>query len=242
MEELKASFGKIKEIEKFKIFREKIDNAKKVIEKIGQSMKTFQIKEIIYNLKNKIQNLDFKAKLNKLSEAKDKFMEEWEKYRDLESTALKIEFIFNKEKKIGKKQLEKAKKLSEKIKNIINSLNIEKLNKIIDEIEKNSNGITEIINKIDINEKIEKAITYFGKLEEMLKNFDEKKDEEKYKESLNDLKNKVNEILNQTSELDYAYDTIFNYLEITNLTVQITEAIILEYLYKPEDKNGTEIT
>ena len=242
LEELKASFGKIKEMEKFKIFKEKIDKLKKVIKEIEQSMKIIQIKEIIYNLKNKIKNLDFKGKLNELNEAKDKFMEEWAKYRDLESTALKIEYIFNQEKEIGKKQLEKAKKLSEQIKNKINSLNIEKLKKIIDEIEIKSNGITEIINKIDINAKIEKAITYYGKFEEIFKNFDEKEEEKKYKESLNDLKNKVKAILNQNVELDYVSDTIFNYFEITNLTVQITEAIILEYLYNPDKKEDNEIT
>ena len=67
LEELKASFGKIKEMEKFKIFKEKIDKLKKVIKEIEQSMKIIQIKEIIYNLKNKIKNLDFKGKLNELN-------------------------------------------------------------------------------------------------------------------------------------------------------------------------------
>ena len=241
LDKLKALLEKLKENESLKAFKEKIGDTKIDLGKIEEAIKSIQLKEVYYKLKDKVEGLDIKGKLTKLNEAKDKFLEERKKYKSLETKTQKIEYIFNSGKEIAKDQIEIIKKEIQEIKEKIKSLGGEELNDLIEEINKINSGITEKINIDEINSKIEDSLSKLGEFENQLKNFDEKKEGEKNQEALDDLKDKVNEI-DVTAVLNYIDNIVVNELETANITYYIVKAILLEYMNKPDDKNVSDVT
>ena len=84
LDKLKEQLEKLKENEQYKALKGKIDNIKKEIVKIEENIKDIELKDIYYKLKDKIKDLDINGKLTKLNEEKDKFLEEWKKYKELD--------------------------------------------------------------------------------------------------------------------------------------------------------------
>ena len=232
---------KIKETEKIEDFKELFEKTKTNLENLKDKFEAIEVKEILYDLKEKIPNLDIKGKLVEINETKNEFVEEWKKYKDLETKGEKLEYIFTKGKDIEEKQLEEAKGLAKEMKEKLGSLNNKKINEIIDDVDEISANIIEKINKDIINEKIDNAISKIGDFEEKLDKFPEKEDEKEYQESVDDLKEKVKNI-NLTSVLLYIDNVVGEHLEITNLTMHSIKEIVLEYLEKPENVNNEEIT
>lgn len=241
LNKLKEQLEKLDENEQFKALKGKIGSTKEEIVKIEENIKAVQLKDIYYKVKDKIQNFDINAKLAKLNEEKDKFLEERQKYKELETTAQKIEYIFNSGKVITKEDIEEIKKNIEKIKEKLTSLGDEKLNAIIDQINKICSGITKNIDKDEIKSKIKEALSKLGEFEGQVKNFDEKKEEGKNQEALTRLKDKANGF-NATDVLKKIDDMVFESIQAANTTLKLVNRILLDYLNSTDNPTFSGMT
>jgi DNA repair exonuclease SbcCD ATPase subunit len=241
LNKLKEQLEKLDENEQFKALKGKIGSTKEEIVKIEENIKAVQLKDIYYKVKDKIQNFDINGKLVKLNEEKVKFLEERQKYKELETAAQKIEFIFNSGKVISKEDIEEIKKNIEKIKEKLTSLGDERLDAIIDQINKICNGITKNIDKNEIKSKIKEALSKLGEFEGQVKNFDEKKEQEKNQEALTRLKDKANGF-NATNILKKIDDMVFESVQAANTTLKLVNRILLDYLNSTDNPTFSGMT
>ena len=241
LNKLKEQLEKLDENEQFKALKGKIGSTKEEIVKIEENIKAVQLKDIYYKVKDKIQNFDINGKLVKLNEEKVKFLEERQKYKELETAAQKIEFIFNSGKVISKEDIEEIKKNIEKIKEKLTSLGDESLDAIIDQINKICNGITKNIDKDEIKSKIKEALSKLGEFEGQVKNFDEKKEQEKNQEALTRLKDKANGF-NATNILKKIDDMVFESVQAANTTLKLVNRILLDYLNSTDNPTFSGMT
>ena len=241
LNKLKEQLEKLDENEQFKALKGKIGSTKEEIVKIEENIKAVQLKDIYYKVKDKIQNFDINGKLVKLNEEKVKFLEERQKYKELETAAQKIEFIFNSGKVISKEDIEEIKKNIEKIKEKLTSLGDESLDAIIDQINKICSGITKNIDKDEIKSKIKEALSKLGEFEGQVKNFDEKKEQEKNQEALTRLKDKANGF-NATNILKKIDDMVFESVQAANTTLKLVNRILLDYLNSTDNPTFSGMT
>ena len=117
----------------------------------------------------------------------------------------------------------------------------EKLNAIIDQINKICSGITKNIDKDEIKSKIKSAFSNLGEFEGQLKNFDEKKEGEKNQEALNRLKDKANGF-NATEVLKQIDDMVMDSIQTANITLKIVSRILLDYLDSTDNPTVSGMT
>ena len=244
---LQESWKNIQEDEYVQQMKVGIDKTKEILKKIKEQTELVTLNETIYNMHAKVKNFIFNESIDKINETKNKYMEEIQKYKDIQKQSERIKFLLESRKENSKKVIEEAKKISLKISEQIKTLNVTKLNDIVDKLNKMNENIVGAINGTEVNEQANKFIKKIEEYEDTINNFPTTDEQEKYDKAVEDAKLKL---LNHTpSEIVERLDRmVYSNIDTLNLTTNIIKIIVLRYQNKPEDvtpqefnKNITEL-
>ena len=218
-------------------FKEQIPVIKESLDGLKEKIDILSFDDSFEEIKKNIKDFNFKETLIKLNSTKNEYLEEFQKYQDLETKGEQLKVLLNIGSKIDTKKAEMIQKLIESIKEKIKLLDQPKLEAIIDKIDELNTGITQKIDK----EKIKKTLDdYFTNLEEQEKkfnNFPEPKETEDYQKAANELKESA-EPNNALSEIN---KSLTDDLGILSDTINILKLIAQKYKDLPEGEDPSEL-
>ena len=219
----------------------RIDKTKEILKKIKEQTELVTLNETIYNMDAKVKNFIFNESIGKINETKNSYMEEIQKYKDIQKMSERLKFLFESRKKHSEKRIENAKKLSQKISEKAKSLDVEKLNDIVDKLNKMNERIIEPINGTLVEEQLNKLIEKFEENEKLIMSFPTAENQTKYDKAVDDAKKKL---LDHTPKeiVERLHRMFIGNLDTLNYTTNIIRLIVLRYKNKPEDVTPEEFT
>ena len=190
-------------------------------------------------MNTKVKNFIFNDSIEKINETKNNYMEEIQQYKDIQYISKRIKFVFESRKTNREKALTEAKQLAQKLSEKVKSLNVEKLNDIVDQLNKMNEGIVSPINGTEVEEQVNKFIQKLEENEDIIMNFPSTKDESEYDKAVEEAKEKL---LNNTPAeiLEKLDKNIQGNIEALDLTTNIVRIIVKRYENKPEDVTPEE--
>ena len=223
---------KIKESEIYKKY-EILHNARikilKAFKERINKINLLNLIKVINELAQKQRDFDFKGHLKKFNETKNDFIEQWNKYIQLDNTVEKISAIFNLRKDLFKKSFNRSNELiKDLMKNLIFGVNNTLLNEIMEKIDElNSYNIINL-DKDSISNLINKLINRSIAIYEKISAFNTSEEGKKYDEALADVKQFFKNI-NQSSFFQRVDKSIKKHIENLNLTLYILKGIFDQY-------------
>lgn len=172
----------------YKIFKNLLEYNKEKLNRIQNKIQNFTIDNFIYGLNEKVKEFDYHGELKKLNDTKNKIMEVWNDYVQLESILERVEFLHESRKEFAKESIEKnSEELQDLMKKINEDLDEEKLKEILDIIEKEKENRIALVDNNLLNRLIEDLIEKGKEIKKKIDDFPTKNQEEIYQEALDDL-------------------------------------------------------
>ena len=219
------------------IFKEQIPKIKGSLEDLKKIIDILSFDDSFEEIKKNVKDFNFKETLIQLNSTKNEYLEEFQKYQDLETKGEQLKVLLNIGSKIDTKKAEMIQKLIESIKEKIKLLDQPKLEEIINKIDELNTGITQKIDKEKIKKTLDDYFTDLAEKEKKFNNFPEAKETEDYQKAANELKESV-EPNNALSEMNKSLN---DDLGILSDTINILKLIAQKYKDLPADEDPSEL-
>ena len=238
---LQESWKNIQEDEYVKQIKIRIDKTKEVLNKLKAQTELATLNETLYNMNAKVKNFIFNESINKINETKNQYMEEIQKYKDIQKQSERIKFLFESTKENNEKRLENAKKISQQISEKIKDLNVTILNEIVVRLNEMNERIVGQINGTEVEEQVNIFVKKIEEYEDIADKFPTTDEQSKYEKAIEDAKLKL---LNHTPAeiVERLERMIGSNIETLNLTTIIIRLIVNRYKNKPDDVTTQELS